>query len=269
MKSILLFIAFVLSLSCSNSVKQVREYYDDGTLKCVYEMCRGLKHGKYFEYYQSGSIKSQSNWINDTITGLSVHYSESGNVESTTMRLKGQLHGNYVKHDETGLLVQTKNYQYNKQFGYDMRYQEGYLLQLNHYVLIGDSTHLNQWIVIDYCGTIHSNYSAFYSIYNCVESDTIQLNQKVELITCLETPYTGFSKWCFCVRKSDNYFDGFDNNKKDSMFIENPNYALWNVTYFKTGFKYAHGYLLVPYLDQNGIEGEHKFYFQKQFYVRE
>jgi antitoxin component YwqK of YwqJK toxin-antitoxin module len=241
-----------------------KEYYDDSYLKSEYELFEGLKHGKGFEYYPSGKIKSLSNWVNDTIHGFSIHYYESGMIETLSMWLNGQMHGNYVKYDSTGLLVQTKIYQFNKQCGYEMRYDGGYLDESRHYVLVEDSFYLNQLIRYDGLGNIIDYGSTFYSIYYYNESDTIQINQDVKIDFILETPVSSQLK-VVSAEKWDKYFNIIDKQNIDT-FVVDYIYITLLASFDKPGDQYKAGIILNPYLDENGVIKNDKFYFRNHFY---
>ena len=271
MKHFLLFLSVILFFSCGNSIKQIKEYNEDGSLKIIYETYKGLKHGKYIEYYPNGNIKVHSNWINDTISGLSIKYYESGNIESTTVWLNGKQHGNFVKFDETGLLTQAKTHQNNKQCGYDMRYIYGFMYQLRHYVLVGDTSCLNQYINYDTYGNICYWSSDFYSIYYYGESDTLLINQKAEMTIILETPsyIDGIPPIKFITSKKwDKYFNIIDNKSIDTIISNNILIDLY-ASYEKPGFRYGGGILLNPYFDEDNLLQYQKFYIAKPFYVLE
>jgi hypothetical protein len=266
MKFLLLAVS-LLVISCGNSIKKVKEYYEDGSLKSFYETYNELKHGKYVEYYPSGNIKAQSNWKNDTITGTSINYYENGMIETLTMWLDGQLHGNCVKYDSTGLLVQTTNYQFNKQCGYEMRYDKGYLDESRHYVLVEDSFYFNQRIRYDGLGNIRHYGSMFYSIYYYNKSDTIPLNQESKIELILETPGSAQIK-VVAAERLDKYFNIIDKQNLDTFAVNDIHITLLD-SFEEIGHQYKAGIMLNPYLDENGLINYVKFYFSNHFYVTE
>jgi len=265
MKILLIFLTIFLSISCGDSIKKVNEYYDDGSLKLVYETFKGLKHGNCVEYYKNGNIKSQSKWINDTITGFSVQYYESGNIESTTMWLDGQKHGNFVKFDDLGFVEQTKSYQLNKQCGYEIGFYEGDVWRSLHFILLEDSTYLNQIVNYYGFGNIDRGYSSFYSIYSINENDTVQLNQNLEICIYLETPISVDSMIQMQIvhGKWNKYFSLVTS---DTIFADASNIVLIYPSE-ELGIRNAPGIILNPYFDRNNTKCYQKFYFLKSFYV--
>ena len=262
--------ALLIIISCEKSPIQVKEYYDDGTEKMIYEISNGLKNGKMVEYYPSGKIKSQSNWINDTITGLEIKYYETGLVESTTMRLNGRLNGYFVKFDEEGFVNQTRNYSFSQPVGYDMRFYEGILFSTLHFVLIGDSSILNQVVYFDRAGNISDNFSSFFSIYYPNNSDTIHFYEKPEIIVILETPF--FIDGKLNVRAAPRYSNIFYSNINIiNMRLDTINDIFVNYPWFFDwpGENNISVYIINQYLDENGIKRDKKFYFRKRFYIVE
>lgn len=268
-KSKVILVLLTLIISCGKQLIQVREYYDDGSLKLVYETIAGLKNGKMIEYYPNGNIKSQSNWVNDTLNGLSVGYYESGIIESTIMWLNGEIHGNYVKFDEEGYLSFTTTYQFNKKCGYEMRYHDGILYQSHHYILLKDSSYFNQRLNFDGFGNIRNYLCNFYSIY-LPYGDTVQINQKAGMIVVLETPnyFEGNYQNQLVTGKWTKNFGFINEQSIDTFFVNN---IYIPMTFFadRSGIKYNAGIILNPYFDENGRRQEQKFYFSKPFYVVE
>jgi len=264
----LLFFVLILVVSCGNSIKQNKEFYENGSLKLFYETFNGLKHGKSVEYYPNGKIKEESNWVNGTINGLFIQYYESGNLESTSIWLNGERHGNSVKYDEIGNLVYVKTYHCNKASGCEMFFYKGIMYQSRQYVLVNDSSYLNQMIRYDNFGYLRDYGSSFFSLYYPYESDTLKLKHKPDIKIILETPYfiDGMPKVQAAVWLNEEYFYNNENQRLDTV---NDVIADLHLIFNSPGLKSTAGFVLNHYLDENNTLQEQKFYFRKKFYVIE
>jgi hypothetical protein len=235
------------------------------------ETLNGLKNGKMIEYYKNGSIKVESNWVNDTINGYSIGYYESGNIEFISSWLNGELHGDYVKYDEMGNLHIKKTYYFNEVDGYEARYDHGILKQLNHYIKVGDSSYLNQYINYDKFGSIKAESSKFYTLYDASDHDTVQLNNPVEIWINLSRALIvkNIIQMQIVTGDFDGFFNIIDEKSLDTVLVkENYSVCLTNL-FDKPGEQSIKGIILYSYMDKDNIIIHDKMYFSKYFYVKD
>lgn len=70
-----------------------REYYDDNSLKCVYQVKNGKKNGSYVEYFtNSKEIKTEANYKDGVLEGETKEYSGGRLVKKQNYH-NGRLHG--------------------------------------------------------------------------------------------------------------------------------------------------------------------------------
>jgi len=248
----------------------IKEFYGDGSLKSVSEMSDGLKQGKMIEYYPNGNIKAQSNWINDTSTGHYIKYYESGNIESKASLYKGNLHGDFLQYDENGNLILTKNYYLNKLDGYEIIYEKASLFQMRHHISLCDSSYLNQIINFDKNGNIISNSSQYFSIFFPNVSDTIKLNESIEMVFYLSPAIIieGRDIWQLHLGIFDEYDSPIEEHCLDTFFV-NGYFKQLTLLFKKLGDQFIKGYILNPLIDKGSVIRYEKMYFTKHLHVVE
>jgi hypothetical protein len=263
-------ISLIVSFSCQND-NYIKEYYANGKLKMECEISDGMKHGKMIEYYPNGNILSLSNWINDTINGYSTGYYESGNIEFISTWVNGELYGDYVKYDETGYLQHTKNYYFNNVKGYESIYDNGSLKQMNQYVIVSDSSFLNQYINYDDFGNIKKESSQFYMVIYGGNNDTVLLNKPVEL-RLLVTRIISLNhetQLKFIPNKHDISFNFNGGQNMDTISVNGYNNIDLTFSFYKTGWQNINGVILLSYTDPFNVLKQERMYFGKYFYVKE
>ena len=281
---IVIILSLITIISCNNPnlIREIRddnsikEFYNDGTLKSLYEVSDGLKNGKGEEYYPNGNIKSISNWVNDTIDGQSIQFHDSGMIESIKMWSNGKLHGSSVSYDEKGNLLSTKNFYFNEQNRIETKYSDGVLSKLSQFTFVGDSdtSTLNQYLIYDDFGNIISNKSRYYSIFNPNISDTVRINQPVN-ISLLTTPFriNIDDKPPMQIKYGifDDYYSNLDEQRMKTILV-NSYFCDLTFAFEKTGEQYIKGYILRPNVKKYDIVKYVKYekmYFTVPFYVKE
>ena len=102
LKTSALFVMMLLFISCQ---KRVKNYYDNGQLKEVYEVdSKGQKHGKFQAFYENGQLLESSKYKNNLLEGKRYFYYQNGQIEEEQFYVKGKLEGNQYGFHENGQL---------------------------------------------------------------------------------------------------------------------------------------------------------------------
>ena len=94
----ILLLSFIF-ISC-NKNKNIKKYYQNGSIKTEYLTINNIIEGKYKKYYPSGALEYESNIKNGLRNGIEMAYYESGRVK---------MKGNCEQDKEVGFY-----YYYNK-----------------------------------------------------------------------------------------------------------------------------------------------------------
>lgn len=126
---------------------------------------------KYFnkdgQIIDSPSIEDKNNFF----TGFKECYYQNGNIKEKSYYVKNQLNGIYQKYFDDGFLKISGNYKNNRKIGEWIIYEKGHIMRKERYILLNDSSYLNEFIVFDSVGNIIHEKSNFFSIG--FEKDTI------------------------------------------------------------------------------------------------
>lgn len=100
-----LLIGIILNVAAScDSNSEVREYYESGKLKKVYEATSGTNHGTSITYYENGNVESIENYEHGSANGEQIKYYPNGTKENVSYYFEGKLYGLASYYDSMGVL---------------------------------------------------------------------------------------------------------------------------------------------------------------------
>jgi len=106
--------------------KVVKRYNNfNSTIKKVYYILDGERHGEYIENYENGNINIKSNYINGLLHGEYIKNYENGNIHIKSNYANGLLQGEYLYYTSDGLLKITCNYDKGRLHGAYNTYHNG------------------------------------------------------------------------------------------------------------------------------------------------
>lgn len=77
------------TLTIENNMILIKDFYKNGTLKCISERkANGVEHGDFFLYYPDGALHQEVQMVNGKMDGVGKSFYDNGNLfESTKMKL--------------------------------------------------------------------------------------------------------------------------------------------------------------------------------------
>lgn len=250
----LLVIFYIILLSCQNNEKPLMKQY------CTTSM---------LDYYDNGKIKTITNLLNDS-TSVTINYYESGIIESTSRRKNGLRSGSCLKYDEKGNLFLIESYYLDKKHGSELKYNKGILNYLQQYIIVGDSSYLNQYIFYDDFGNIRKERSRFYSILYETFGEEIRVNQNEEIEFRISYPDVINQKYQHQIvtGEFDNFFNIINSKSLDTVLVNGIFHQL-TYSFGEIGVHWVSGIILSSYTDINGAVQCEKMYFSIPFTVIE
>nr|WP_321452866.1 hypothetical protein [uncultured Carboxylicivirga sp.] len=153
--------SFIL-FSCNNSSNDKEiEYYEDGSIRSLVEInSQGLREGEFIEYYPEGNTMRIALFKNDTLNGFYKLLYKDGSIKEK---------GKY----KNGLPIGWIEY-------YD---KDNYINQKNQYVIIEDTSYLNQIIFYKKDGEIDYSKSYFFKFSFPVNEpkDTVKVRMSLHV----------------------------------------------------------------------------------------
>lgn len=293
------FLLFLLSIFtfCTNGVK--KEYYDNGNLMNEFTLVEGKFEGAYKHYYESGELRELHHYSNGEKADSSLYYKKDGSlVYSEYYSLIDSLEITYRKYFYDNGLLKSEGFYYNSEHpvGKWKNYneEEGFLEEIKEIKNIDGKPHLNQKWVFNSKGDTLFEKSVYLDIL--FSKDTITLDEAIKGYAVLEQPLFKDKQSSIKVITPKDFSPDFKNDfsdvneiARDTTFNFNleteyraeaglpdgdyRNQAVFGRYYKSEGPKTFRGIVVEYYhLDTVNLDSinyfEHKFYFEKEVYVK-
>tara|TARA_R110000868_G_scaffold330624_1_gene591604 strand:- start:6713 stop:7633 length:921 start_codon:yes stop_codon:yes gene_type:complete len=280
---------FCLSFfSCNKNLK--KEYDEEGRLIKVYNEINGKIEGAYKEYYASGNLKVIKNFKNGFVRDTSFFYHDKSNEHIAAIVVF--LDGNINKKTSYYLNGKIKdegfiNNEGKKKGNWNFYDKKGNLKVQDEYFIINGDEYLNQSIAYDENKEIL--FSKTKKIDVQIFSDSISMNEPIQALACIDIGHFIGAKTQGKVYLSKGYgneinedfsnlneieLEAFNNLGKDSVngssfrdFNQDKCIA-FGKWFDKKGINILRG-IIVEYYKDSIQEKEHKFYFEKEIFVKD
>ncbi len=113
MRSLIVLAFFIMSLGLTAQNREVRTYYDNGTLKSTYRYTSASNY-EVTNYYPSGKIMESGRFINGKMDGAWTSYAVNGIRTSEGLYKNGEKIGEWKLYDDNGSLRQKLVYEANR-----------------------------------------------------------------------------------------------------------------------------------------------------------
>jgi len=240
-------------LSCCDQrteVIKIKKYYEDGTIRLVYEKRHNKLHGEYKQYYPSGNIKITASYKNGLQDSLQYYYYDFGVVKQKSFFKNGLLCGEVFTYDEKGNLSTSQTY-----------------------IIKNDSSYINQVINYTDNGSVDKERSNFFTIDTY--KDTIKYGEAFAVDVKLEASY--YNKNMLVV------FGDFDNNFNHWTYTDSISDRMdeavdfkvhYSTTRYRKGSNVLRGIIhdYISYYEndssQNILRDVRPLYFEVDFFVK-
>lgn len=108
---VIVFIVFVITISCNEKIKIEREYYASGNLKSETPKNEKNKvHGNVIDYYENGDTSNISHWDEGIQSGLAKEYYSKNRIKGVFYYNNGKLNGEAIAFYESGHVMKKANF---------------------------------------------------------------------------------------------------------------------------------------------------------------
>jgi antitoxin component YwqK of YwqJK toxin-antitoxin module len=209
MKIGILIFSFLFLIACSSDNKKY-EYYSNGSIRFEFTIKNQLKNGRCLKYYENGKIASEAYFLNDTLNGPAKYYYPTGDLRESCFWKKGLIDSLRIEYYRSGVKKSIGRYSGGRPSGDFQEFDSlGKLNAIREYVIVKNSSHVNNVYVFDNNGDTVITKSNFYRITFC--NDSIHIGDKFRANLNLIAPLFEKSKLViYFVDPEDTlYYDGY------------------------------------------------------------
>lgn len=252
---IYILIAWLLLILCSNckDVSKVREeklYFDNGNIRSIGYKVNGNPTGKYLEYYPNGNLKFEAYYKNGLQDSIQRTYYSDGQLFQIGFFRCGKLDGITETYDENGKLKRKV-----------------------HYIIMNDTSLINEFFTFDDDGIIKKDSSVFFVLEP--QQDTINYNDTYSLKISVEASAFNIKP---NMKVAIENLSMANSNEVDTLYDIDDNKRDLSVVYKTSKYKIGQNVIkgqIIDYIiyynnDSSEVKHEvHKMWFKKAFYVLE
>lgn len=286
MKYILQLIFLALIVSC-NSSKKEKEYYANGKLKYEVTINDDGYNGDYKEYYEDGTLRFEGVFKDNLKQGLFIHYYKPKDrlLKTETLWENDTLY-HQKNIGKSGNVLSEGELKNNLKVGIWKYYDEneGYLKEIREYLIIRDTTYLNQnWLLSRKKDTLPKG-----NHYKMMSPDTLNYEQQ-RVYFFLKQPYISYDSELVVLlpRKDDKLKKDFSNEsiiewdtidnlanrfRNHGKYGDRKHDVVFDLDYLSSGKKRLRGVLLEKQNTESDISKfdfiTRKIYFDKEIYIR-
>ena len=232
-----------------DKVKEILTYYDNGSLKSKGYETDGKPIGSYFEFYPDSTVKVEAYYLNGLQDSIQKVFYEDGRLYQKMFFNHGLLQGNVEIYDKRGNLIEAQEY-----------------------IVVGDSSVLNQFYTYE-STKIDTSKSHFFTVSS--PKDTLNFGDTYELTIKLEKSQFNMNMLVI-IGEFDETFQQLNINANDTLWDRNDGSNDMSVTYrtvdYKLGSNTIRGVIwdYVTYFntDSNRVSDIYKLYFAKDFFIK-
>jgi hypothetical protein len=233
-----------------DNVKELLTYYEDGSLKSKGYEADGKPIGPYFEFYPDSTLKVEAHYLNGLQDSIQKVYYENGALYQKMFFTQGLLQGKVEVYDKIGNL-----------------------LEIQEYVIVSDSSVLNQFYT--YEGTKLDTSKSYFFTLSC-PMDSLDFGETYELTVKLEKSQY-YMNMLVIIGEYDETFQQLVHNKNDSLWDRNDGKYDMSVMYqtkdYNLGMNTIRGVIwdYVTYYDGDTSKvarDVRRLYFKKDFYIK-
>lgn len=245
----LMFLFFGCQTYDGDKIKEILTYYEDGSLKSKGYEVDSKPIGAYFEFYPDSTVKVEAHYLNGLQDSIQKVFYEDGGLYQKMSFNYGLLHGDIEVFDKSGNLI-----------------------EIQEYIVVGDSSVLNQFF--SYEGTkIDTSKSHFFTLSS--PKDTLNFGDTYELTIKLEKSQFNMNMLAI-IGEYDKTYQQLNANSNDTLWDRNDGSNDMSVTYktidYKLGSNTIRGIIwdYVTYLDtdSNRVSDIYKLHFAKDLFIK-
>lgn len=257
MRFVVLFLVLFLAVSCLNrnikpELKEIVEYYENDSVKSVGYLLNDEFVGRYERFFPNGTSEVVSYYKEGKKDSIQKVFYKNGEIRQISFFKNGLINGDVLSYSP-----------------------EGILLDKQSFVILKDSSYVNQVVTYNKNGYIDKTKSNYFSLF--AKKDTIEFGDLYEIDIKLEASLYNLNMLAIIGAFDANY-NLMDSSKVDTLWDRLDGEVDFQVTYSTKYYDYGNNLIrgiihdYATYYADTTMTTVRKnvrpLYFQKEFYVK-